>query len=84
MPILALCRTAVDADIEGNISEHLKHTIYEYLKTDTLNFYDDLYQEQHQKVSMPIVEKFNKDFNMEIKPSDSFVPPEVEISPEFI
>ena len=47
MPLLSLCRTAVDADIQGNIAEHLKHTIYEYLKTDTLNFYDDRYEEEH-------------------------------------
>jgi hypothetical protein len=31
MPMLALCRTAVDADIEGNLAEHLKNTVYEYL-----------------------------------------------------
>lgn len=40
MPMLALCRTAVDADIEGHLSEHLHHAIYEYLKTDTLLFID--------------------------------------------
>ena len=33
---------------------------------------------------MPIVERFNKDFKMKIKPSDSLVPPKVDISPEFI
>ena len=27
MPMLSLCRTAVDADIEGNIAEHLKSTL---------------------------------------------------------
>jgi chaperone required for assembly of F1-ATPase len=40
MPMLSLSRTAVDADIEGHLSEHLKNTIYEYLKTDTLLFYE--------------------------------------------
>ena len=40
MPILALSRTAVDADIEGHLAQHLKNTIYEYLKTDTLLFYE--------------------------------------------
>lgn len=44
MPILSLCRTAVDADIEGHLAEHLKSTIFEYTKTDTLNFYEDYYQ----------------------------------------
>lgn len=28
MPLLALSRTAVDADIEGHLSEHLRHTVY--------------------------------------------------------
>ena len=28
MPLLALCRTAVDADIEGHLAEHLRHSIY--------------------------------------------------------
>lgn len=28
MPLLALSRTAVDADIEGHLAQHLKHTIY--------------------------------------------------------
>ena len=41
--MLALCRTAVDADIEGNISQFLKNTIIEYLKTDTLIFYEEYY-----------------------------------------
>lgn len=41
--MLALCRTAVDADLENNIAEYLKATIIEYLKTDTLNFYEDYY-----------------------------------------
>ncbi len=41
MPMLALSRTAVDADIEGHLAEHLRHTIYEYIKTDTLLFEDD-------------------------------------------
>ena len=41
MPILALCRTAVDADIEGHLSPHLRHSIMEYLKTDTLLFEDN-------------------------------------------
>ena len=41
MPILSLSRTAVDADIEGHLAEHLKHTIFEYLKTDTILFYED-------------------------------------------
>ncbi len=41
MPILALSRTAVDADIEGHLAVHLKSTIYEYLKTDTLLFYEN-------------------------------------------
>ena len=40
MPMLALSRTAVDADIEGHLAQHLKNTIYEYLKTDTLLFYE--------------------------------------------
>lgn len=39
MPMLSLCRTAVDADLEGNIADYLKNTIIEYLKTDTLIFY---------------------------------------------
>jgi chaperone required for assembly of F1-ATPase len=40
MPLLALSRTAVDADIEGHLSCHLHHSVYEYLKTDTLLFPD--------------------------------------------
>ena len=43
MPMLSLCRTAVDADIQNNIAEYLKSSIYEYLKTDTLNFYETYY-----------------------------------------
>lgn len=43
MPMLALCRTAVDADIEGHLAEHLRHSIYEYLKTDTLLFVDSCF-----------------------------------------
>lgn len=41
--MLSLCRTAVDADIQNNIAEYLKSSIYEYLKTDTLNFYETYY-----------------------------------------
>lgn len=45
MPMLALSRTAVDADLEGNLREHLQSTIYEYLITDTLSYYEDYYAE---------------------------------------
>ena len=41
MPLLSLSRTAVDADIEGHLAIHLKNTIYEYLKTDTVLFYEE-------------------------------------------
>ncbi len=41
MPLMSLSRTAVDADIEGHLGEHLKFSIYEYLKTDTLLFRDE-------------------------------------------
>jgi hypothetical protein len=44
MPILGMSRAAVDADIEGNIALHFKKTIYDFLKTDTLNFYQDYYE----------------------------------------
>lgn len=49
--MLALCRTAVDADIEGHLAEHLRHSIYEYLKTDTLLFVDRTFLKEHQKIS---------------------------------
>jgi hypothetical protein len=55
MPILALCRTAVDADIEGHLAEHLRHSIYEYLKTDTLLFVDKIFEKEHQRISKPLV-----------------------------
>ena len=42
--MLGLCRAAVDADLEGNITEHLRKTIYDFLRTDTLNFYQDYYK----------------------------------------
>ncbi len=41
MPFLALCKTAVDADLENIIIPHLKDSIYSYLKTDTLLFQED-------------------------------------------
>jgi len=44
MPLLALSRTAVDADIEGHLSPHLHHSVYEYLKTDTLLFPDESFE----------------------------------------
>lgn len=84
MPMLALCRTAVDADIEGHIDQHLKHTIFEYLKTDTLNFYEDYYEEEFNKQARPLVEIFSKDFDMKIEPSSSLVPPQFDMSPKFL
>lgn len=60
--MLSLCRTAVDADIEGNIHEHLKNTIIEYLKTDTLNFYEDYYEQQYEQYAKQYVTSFSKHF----------------------
>lgn len=71
MPMLALCRTAVDADIEGHLSQHLKHSIYEYLKTDSMLFTSDNYEDLHTKMVVPLLEDFNKKFGMKVKPSDS-------------
>lgn len=56
--MLALSRTAVDADLEGNLREHLHSTIHEYLLTDTLNFYEDYYAEEYEKDARPLVKLF--------------------------
>ena len=53
--MLALCRTAVDADIEGHLAEHLRHSIYEYLKTDTLLFVDGSFEKEHHSISIPLI-----------------------------
>lgn len=82
--MLALCRTAVDADIEGHLSEHLRHSIYEYLKTDTLLFIDHSFKKDHERMSMPLIQNFSKRFGMKVHPSDSIQSPEVEINQEFI
>ena len=37
----------MDADIEGHLSPHLRHSIIEYLKTDTLLFEDDRYEKEY-------------------------------------
>lgn len=66
MPLLALSRTAVDADIEGHLAQHLKNTIYEYLKTDTLLFYEDKFDERYKKLVLPLIETFKQKFNMKI------------------
>jgi hypothetical protein len=55
MPLLALSRTAVDADIEGHLAEHLRSTIYEYLKTDTLLFVDERFAAEHKKLASPVL-----------------------------
>jgi chaperone required for assembly of F1-ATPase len=83
MPILALCRTAVDADIEGHLAEHLRHSIYEYLKTDTLLFHDDTYVDEHGRLIMPLINNFTDKFEMNIKTSSTFEPPVCEINPNF-
>ena len=66
MPLLALSRTAVDAEIEGHLAQHLKNTIYEYLKTDTLLFYEDKFDERYKKLVLPLIETFKQKFNMKI------------------
>ena len=76
MPILALCRTAVDADIEGHLAEHLKFSIYEYLKTDTLLFHDDTFVKEHQRLAQPLIDNFMQKFNMKITPSTTLDTPE--------
>lgn len=80
MPLLALSRTAVDADIEGHLAQHLKHTIYEYLKTDTLLFYEDKFDARYKKLVLPLIDTFKQRFNMRIEPSETLDPPIVEIS----
>ena len=69
MPILSMSRTAVDADIEGHLAEHLKNTIFEYLKTDTILFHEDKFDERYQRLVHPLIDAFNKRFNMSITPS---------------
>lgn len=83
MPMLSLCRTAVDADIEGNIAQHLKSSLIEYLKTDTLNFYDEEYKEEYFRVAKPLVDQFAKIFGMKITPSNSLRPPVVQNPEKF-
>lgn len=80
MPLLALSRTAVDADIEGHLAQHLKNTIYEYLKTDTLLFYEDKFDARYKKLVLPLIDTFKQKFNMKIEPSETLEPPIVEIS----
>lgn len=82
--MLALCRTAVDADVEGHLAEHLRHSIYEYLKTDTLLFVDDSYAHDHGRLSAPLIANFSQAFGMQIRPSRSIHTPHVEINPAFV
>jgi ATP synthase mitochondrial F1 complex assembly factor 2 len=84
MPMLALCRTAVDADIEGHLADHLRHSIYEYLKTDTLLFVDDTFGKEHKQLSMPLINNFSKWFEMEVQPSTSIDSPHVVINNKFV
>jgi hypothetical protein len=78
--MLALCRTAVDADIEGHLAEHLRHSIYEYLKTDTLLFVDDCFKNEHTNLSIPLINNFIENFKIKIHPSESIEAPIVEIN----
>jgi ATP synthase F1 complex assembly factor 2 len=71
MPLLSLSRTAVDADVEGHLAEHLKNTIYAYLRTDTLLFYEDRFDKRYKTLVEPLIQQFSKKFNMTIVPSDS-------------
>lgn len=75
MPLLSLSRTAVDADIEGHLAIHLKNTIYEYLKTDTVLFYEERQDKRYKVLVEPLIESFKRKFNMKIEPSDTLQPP---------
>ena len=84
MPFLALSRTAVDADIEGHLAPHLEHSVIEYLKTDTMLFEDDRFEEDYNKLVRPLLSFVGQKFEMELKPSDSIAPPKVEINSQFL
>jgi chaperone required for assembly of F1-ATPase len=62
MPLLALSRTAVDADIEGHLAVHLRSTIIEYLKTDTLLFFDDRFEAEYHEFVHPLLDFFRERF----------------------
>ena len=64
MPLLALSRTAVDADIEGHLAVHLQHSVFEYLKTDTILFEDDRFEEEYEALSVPLIDFVRQKFNM--------------------
>ena len=81
--MLALTRTAVDADIEGHLSPHLRHSVIEYLKTDTMLFEDDRFEEDYNKLVRPLLSFVSQKFEMKLEPSDSIAPPKVEISQKF-
>ena len=83
MPLLAMSRTAVDADIEGNLAVHLRTTVTEYLKTDTILFTDECFEEEHNKQAKPLISFFSDKFKLKLEPSTSIATPLVEINPNF-
>ena len=83
MPLLAMSRTAVDADIEGHLSTHLRHTVIEYLKTDTILFEDDCFEDDYNKHARPLISFFSDKFKLKLEPSPSIATPVVELNPNF-
>ena len=78
-----MSRTAVDADIEGHLSVHLRHTIIEYLKTDTLLFEDECYEGEYNKQARPLISFFSDRFQLKLEPSPSIATPLVELNSNF-
>jgi chaperone required for assembly of F1-ATPase len=71
MPFLSLCRTAVDVDLT--------------LPTDSMLFCADessMYRERYDSHTLPLLEKFNRHFGMQVAPSFDIQPPQVSAPSE--
>lgn len=78
MPFLALCRTAVDVDLTPNLREHLLDSVYTFLPTDTMLFCADeatAYKEKYERVTLPLIQIFARNFDMQLEPSFDLNPP---------
>jgi chaperone required for assembly of F1-ATPase len=85
MPFLSLCRTAVDVDLTPHLRESLVESIYTFLPTDSMLFCADessMYRERYDSHTLPLLEKFNRHFGMQVAPSFDIQPPQVSAPSE--
>jgi ATP synthase F1 complex assembly factor 2 len=80
MPMLSLCRTAIDVDMTDGLRENLVDSVYTFLPTDTLLFCGEQmagFQERYDQLTPSLINRFCGHFKMEMQPvySQDLIPP---------